>query len=197
MTSAIWRGIVRPFRVSREATPRPHVDLPSSTVCGAGGASVIATGCALADEDATGRSTIGASSRGGGGDELHAAMKRRMAQRRTTFFVAKARAKASILRDAMSDSDRDRALESLAARRLRVALALTSVMLLTYFGFLLLIAYDKPALAALVTPGLSVGILLGALVIVVAWVVTGIYVRWANRVYDVEVAKLRTVEKKE
>jgi uncharacterized membrane protein (DUF485 family) len=82
-------------------------------------------------------------------------------------------------------------LEALAARRLRVALTLTGVMLATYFGFLLLIAYDKQALGVLVAPGLSVGILLGALVIVVAWVVTGIYVRWANRVYDVELAELR------
>jgi len=82
-------------------------------------------------------------------------------------------------------------LEALAARRMRVALAMTGVMLVTYFGFLLLIAYDKPALGTLITPGLSVGILLGALVIVVAWVVTGVYVRWANRVYDVEIAKLK------
>ena len=71
-------------------------------------------------------------------------------------------------------------LEALAARRLRVALSMTAVMLVTYFGFLLLIAYDKSALAALVMPGLSVGIVLGAFVIVVAWVVTGVYVRWAN-----------------
>jgi uncharacterized membrane protein (DUF485 family) len=61
----------------------------------------------------------------------------------------------------------------------------------TYFGFLLLIAYDRPVLGKLVVPGLSLGILLGALVIVVAWIVTGIYVRWANRVYDVELEKLR------
>ena len=93
-----------------------------------------------------------------------------------------------MLRPVMDDA---RDLEALAARRTRIAAGLTGVMLVTYFGFLLLIAYDKPALGALVAPGLSVGILLGALVIVVAWVVTGIYVRWANRVYDVELARLR------
>jgi uncharacterized membrane protein (DUF485 family) len=93
--------------------------------------------------------------------------------------------------------DRRTELEALAARRWIVALVLTSVMLATYFGFLLLIAYDKAALGALVAPGLSVGILLGALVIVVAWVVTGIYVRWANRVYDVELARIRKAPKED
>lgn len=82
-------------------------------------------------------------------------------------------------------------LEALAARRWRLALVLTGAMLATYFGFLLLVAYDKPMLGTLVVPGLSVGILLGALVILVAWLVTGIYVRWANRTYDVELARLR------
>lgn len=82
-------------------------------------------------------------------------------------------------------------LEALAARRWRLALVLTGAMLATYFGFLLLVAYDKPLLGAVLTPGLSVGILLGALVIVVAWALTGIYVRWANRHYDVELARLR------
>jgi uncharacterized membrane protein (DUF485 family) len=32
--------------------------------------------------------------------------------------------------------------------------------------------------------GLSLGILLGALVIVAAWTLTFVYVSWANRVYD-------------
>src|SRR5262245_49462160 len=85
----------------------------------------------------------------------------------------------------------DQELVALARRRWRVALTLTAAMLVTYFGFIVLIAYDKAALGSLVVPGLSWGILLGALVIIVAWVVTGIYVRWANRVYDVELAQLR------
>jgi uncharacterized membrane protein (DUF485 family) len=43
----------------------------------------------------------------------------------------------------------------------------------------------------LVMPGLSWGILLGALVIVAAWVLTYIYVRWANTVYDKAIERLR------
>jgi uncharacterized membrane protein (DUF485 family) len=91
----------------------------------------------------------------------------------------------------MADVDVDVELEALAARRWRIALSLTATMLATYFGFVLLVAYDKPLLGTILVPGLSLGILLGALVILVAWTVTGIYVRWANRVYDIELAKLR------
>ena len=60
-----------------------------------------------------------------------------------------------------------------------------------YFGFVLLVAYDKPLLGRLIAPGLSLGILLGALVIVSAWVLTWVYVRWANRLYDASRGALR------
>ncbi len=93
------------------------------------------------------------------------------------------------------ERDVERELEEIAARRWRIALGLTGAMLATYFGFLLLVAWDKPALGQLVAPGLSWGILLGALVIVVAWGLTGIYVRWANRHYDSVVDGLRGTKK--
>jgi len=64
-------------------------------------------------------------------------------------------------------------------------------MMAIYFGFTLLVAWAKPLLAAQIVPGLSVGILLGALVIVSAWALIGVYVRWANSHYDATVASLR------
>lgn len=86
---------------------------------------------------------------------------------------------------------KDAAVRALAARRLRIAVGLTAVMLVTYFGFIGLVAYRKADAGALVSPGLSWGILLGALVIVVAWAVTGTYVYWANRIYDAELERMR------
>jgi uncharacterized membrane protein (DUF485 family) len=65
-------------------------------------------------------------------------------------------------------------------------------MMVVYFGFILLVAYDKPLLTREVRPGLSVGILLGALVIVSAWGLIWIYVRWANGHYDTTVDRLRS-----
>lgn len=82
-------------------------------------------------------------------------------------------------------------LRALAAARRTVALALTGVMIVVYFGFILLIAYAKPLLAMRVTGGLSLGILLGALVIVVSWLLTWAYVRWANTRYDDALRRLK------
>ncbi|MEH2087007.1 DUF485 domain-containing protein [Nostoc sp.] len=87
-------------------------------------------------------------------------------------------------------NDRKKALQALAAERWRVSLILTGAMMFIYFGFILLIAFNKPLLGSLVVPGLSLGILLGALVIVSAWVLIFIYVRWANSSYDDQIARL-------
>lgn len=86
--------------------------------------------------------------------------------------------------------DRAKALQVLAAKRWRVSLILSGAMMFIYFGFILLIAFDKPLLGSLVAPGLSLGIVLGALVIVSAWVLIFLYVRWANNNYDEAIAKL-------
>jgi uncharacterized membrane protein (DUF485 family) len=82
-------------------------------------------------------------------------------------------------------------LRAIDAARWRIAIALTAAMMVLYFGFILLVAFAKPLLTSLVVPGLSLGILLGALVIVAAWVLIWIYVRWANRHYDVAVDAIR------
>jgi uncharacterized membrane protein (DUF485 family) len=88
-------------------------------------------------------------------------------------------------------NDREAGLRSLATRRWRVAITLTGVMIAIYFGFIALIAYDKPFLGRLVTRGLSIGILLGVIVILSSFLLTWIYVRWANRHYDATLESLR------
>ncbi len=86
--------------------------------------------------------------------------------------------------------DNDARLRALAARRTRFAVTLTVAMIVLYFGFILLIAYDKSLMGTLIGPGLSLGILLGALVIVVSWLLTFVYIRWANTHYDRELAEI-------
>lgn len=85
------------------------------------------------------------------------------------------------------------ATRTLARSRWRVAAVLTLVMVGVYFGFILLVAYRPALLGSLVSDGLSLGIVLGALVIVSAWVLTLMYVQWANRVYDPALAALRAM----
>ena len=86
----------------------------------------------------------------------------------------------------------DEPLRQLAARRWRLALSLTGVIVVAYVGFVLLVAFDKPLAGKPILGGrISVGIVLGAALIVLSAAITAIYVRWANRVHDVELARLR------
>ncbi|MFO0593622.1 MAG: DUF485 domain-containing protein [Polyangiaceae bacterium] len=83
------------------------------------------------------------------------------------------------------------ALAAVTQRRQTIAMVLTGIMMAAYFGFILLVAFDKPLLGTLIGRGLSLGIALGAAVIVVAWIVTGVYVYWANKRYDSVAADAR------
>jgi uncharacterized membrane protein (DUF485 family) len=86
--------------------------------------------------------------------------------------------------------------DGLSAARWRIAISLTLVMLMVYVGFILLVAFNKPLLGRVLVPGLSVGILLGVLVIAVAWLLTWWYIRWAN-IHDAAVGgpdKARTTD---
>jgi uncharacterized membrane protein (DUF485 family) len=86
--------------------------------------------------------------------------------------------------------DHEARLTALGSARWKVAGTLTAAVMLLYFGFIALIAYNRALLARPVGRGLTLGILLGALVIVAAWLLTWVYVRWANAHYDAEVGAL-------
>ena len=79
----------------------------------------------------------------------------------------------------------------LVARRWRISLILTACLFVLYYGFILLIATQKAFLSRRIGETTTIGIPIGAAVIVVAWVLTALYVVWANRHYDSEVARLR------
>ncbi len=80
----------------------------------------------------------------------------------------------------------------LVRRRGRFTLILTSIILAAYFGYILLIAFDKKLLASPIGRGVtSLGIPLGLGVILLAIVLTGLYVRRANRDFDPVTRALR------
>ena len=85
-------------------------------------------------------------------------------------------------------------IRALARSRWRIAIGLSAVVFALYFGFILAVAFGKDAMASEIVPGLSLGILAGALVIVGAWVTTWIYVSWANRHFD---ASLRSLNRRD
>jgi uncharacterized membrane protein (DUF485 family) len=83
-------------------------------------------------------------------------------------------------------------LHKLVARRWRIGTLLTAVMVIAYFGFILLVAFDKDTAGTLIAGDrVSIGIVLGALLIVLAPILIAIYVRWANRSYDPKIQALR------
>jgi uncharacterized membrane protein (DUF485 family) len=81
---------------------------------------------------------------------------------------------------------------ALVRRRDRFAWTLSVIVLTAYFGFILLVAFDKPLLAAPIAGGAtSLGIPIGLGVILLSIVLTGVYVRRANGVFDAELAAIR------
>lgn len=72
-----------------------------------------------------------------------------------------------------------------------VSLLLTFVMLFIYFGFILLIAFDKSFLAKPIGKNLTIGLPIGIGILITAWVLTGIYTWWANTHYDKQVDELK------
>jgi uncharacterized membrane protein (DUF485 family) len=75
-------------------------------------------------------------------------------------------------------------LYDLSRARLRIAVLLSACVVVLYFGFIALIAFRKDVLAKLIAPGLTLGVLLGVIVIVASWLLTWVYVRWAAKHYD-------------
>jgi uncharacterized membrane protein (DUF485 family) len=79
----------------------------------------------------------------------------------------------------------------LVGRRWRISLLLTALLFVVYYGYIILIAVDRGFLSRRIGTVTTLGIPIGAAVIVAAWVLTAAYVVWANRQYDGEVARLR------
>lgn len=79
----------------------------------------------------------------------------------------------------------------LVKKRWSVSLLLTVTILVIYIGFLLVVAFDKSLLAAKLSNFLPWAMPIGFAIIIVAWLLTGIYVYWANNAYDPEVQALK------
>jgi len=80
----------------------------------------------------------------------------------------------------------DPAFSELVRKKTSLGWTLTLAMLAIYFGFILVLAFAPQALAAPLFSGgvMTVGIPIGVLIILSAFVLTGIYVRKANTEFD-------------
>ena len=75
--------------------------------------------------------------------------------------------------------------QALKTKRSRFGWTLTAAMLVVYYGYILLIAFNKDLLSARIGDGvMTCGIPIGFGVIVFTIVITSIYVRRANSEFD-------------
>ena len=87
----------------------------------------------------------------------------------------------------LEDSD----FKSLSAQKNTISVILTILELVLYFGFIALIAFNKPFLAQKFSGAITIGIPIAVGTIFFSWVFTGIYIFWANTKYDVLVKKVK------
>ena len=81
--------------------------------------------------------------------------------------------------------EQDPNYQELVRRRSSLGWMLSLIMMVIYFGFILLVAYAPKFLGTPIGTGVTtIGIPIGLSVIVLAFVLTGIYVRKANSSYD-------------
>lgn len=81
--------------------------------------------------------------------------------------------------------ENDPRFKELVEQRGRFARTLTIIMLAIYFGFILIVAFAPSFLGTPIGDGVTtIGIPLGLVVIVSAFVLTGIYVAKANSTFD-------------
>lgn len=80
---------------------------------------------------------------------------------------------------------------ALVRKRWTVSLILTALMLVIYYGFISILAFRADLFATRIGEHMTLGIPIGLGVIISSWVLTGIYVRWANADYDAAVTNLK------
>lgn len=72
-----------------------------------------------------------------------------------------------------------------------ISLVLTIAELVLYFGFIGLIAFNKPFMCTQISGAINIGIPIAVGTIILSWVLTGIYIWWANTKYDDLVKKVK------
>ena len=91
-------------------------------------------------------------------------------------------------KDIVNDKD----FKDLISKRNTIAVTLSIVELLLYFGFIALVAYNKPYLGKTLSPtsDTTIGIPIAIGIIIISIILGGIFAYWANTSYDASVKKI-------
>ena len=85
----------------------------------------------------------------------------------------------------------DPEFQAFARRKNAVSFWFTLVTVVVYFGFIGLMAFGSDFMGRKIGEATTLGIPIGIGVILFSWILTGLYVRWANTTYDAMVARMR------
>ncbi|MHB1179378.1 MAG: DUF485 domain-containing protein [Daejeonella sp.] len=96
----------------------------------------------------------------------------------------------------MSNTKTDQILQSAAFKKLvktrwNISLSFTFIMLFVYIGFLMVVAYHKDTLKMPLGDSFNLAIVVGLGIIIFSWLITGVYVYWANNYYDASVKEIK------
>lgn len=83
-----------------------------------------------------------------------------------------------------------REFKQLVSRRWTVAIILTILVFINYYGFVLVVGMSKATLAQKIGPVTTLGIPVAVAVIVISFILTAVYVLWANSRYDSMVSEI-------
>lgn len=81
--------------------------------------------------------------------------------------------------------------KELMSKRATTSTILMVLLFVVYYGYIFLIGLNKQFLTQKIGEVTPLGIPLGVAVILAAWILTVIYVVWANASYDPEVKRLK------
>lgn len=84
----------------------------------------------------------------------------------------------------LKNIDQTKEFKQLVSRRWTVAIILTALVFITYYGFVLVVGLSKATLAQKIGQVTTLGIPIAIAVIVISFFLTAFYVIWANSVYD-------------
>ncbi|HSW62643.1 MAG TPA: DUF485 domain-containing protein [Dissulfurispiraceae bacterium] len=85
----------------------------------------------------------------------------------------------------------DPEFKKLTRQKNRVSLILTIIEMIIFFGFITLLAFYKPFLGTKISGAITIGIPIAIGAIILSWILTGVYVFWANTKYDAMVRSVR------
>jgi uncharacterized membrane protein (DUF485 family) len=82
--------------------------------------------------------------------------------------------------------------QQLVSKRNNYSIVMSILMIIAYYGYILLVAFDKAFLATKMGPGMvmSIGIPMGVGVILFTIILTWIYVRRANTEFDTDAEEI-------